>query len=89
MIDPLLDYIRNEAEYVAAEPSGKKFADEDDKMFYEVAKTGKAKCIVTGNKDHFPKDSIVKSPKEFIEMYLLENEGKRTEAIQPVVGVSP
>jgi len=80
MIDPLLDYIRNEGEYVAAEPSGKTFVDEDDRMFYEVAKTAKAKCIVTGNKDHFPKDSIVKSPKEFIEMYLLENEGKRAEA---------
>jgi putative PIN family toxin of toxin-antitoxin system len=80
LVDPLLDFIKNEGEYVAAEPMGRKFIDEDDKMFYEVAKTAKATCIVTGNKDHFPKEAIVRSPKEFIEMYLLENEGKRAEA---------
>jgi putative PIN family toxin of toxin-antitoxin system len=80
MVDPLLDYIRNEGEYVAAEPIGKTFIDEDDKVFYEVAKTAKVRCIVTGNKDHFPNDSIVKSPKEFIEMYLSENEGQKAEA---------
>ena len=31
-------------------------------MFYEVAKTAKAMCLVTGNKDHFPKEAIVKKP---------------------------
>ena len=78
-VAPLLDYIRNEGEYVAAEPTSKKFVDKDDKLFYEVAKTAKAKCIVTGNKDHYPDERIVKSPKEFIELYLSENEGQRTE----------
>ena len=78
-INPLLDYIKNEGEYVAAEPTGKKFVDKDDTMFYEVAKTAKAKCIVTGNKDHYPHEEMVKSPKEFIELYLSENEGQRAE----------
>jgi uncharacterized protein len=78
-IAPLLDYIRNEGEYVAAEPTSQKFVDKDDKMFYEVAKTANAKCIVTGNKDHYPDERIVKSPKEFIELYLSENEGQRAE----------
>ena len=80
IVDPLLDFIKNEGEYVAAEPTAREFADEDDKMFYEVAKTAKALCIVTGNKDHFPKEAIVKNPKEFIAMYLSENEGEEAEA---------
>jgi putative PIN family toxin of toxin-antitoxin system len=78
-IAPLLDYIRNEGEYVAAEPTSKKFVDKDDRMFYEVAKTAKAKCIVTGNKDHYPDEELIRSPKEFIELYLSENEGQRSE----------
>jgi putative PIN family toxin of toxin-antitoxin system len=77
MIAPLLDYVRKEGEYVTAEPTKKKFIDKDDKMFYEVATTAKAKCIVTGNKDHYPDEEIIKSPKEFVELYLSENEVQR------------
>ncbi|MGA2977372.1 MAG: putative toxin-antitoxin system toxin component, PIN family [Spirochaetia bacterium] len=80
MIDPLLDFIRNLSEYVGADPINKAFTDEDDKKFYEVAKTGAATCIVTGNKNHYPKEAIVKSPSEFIQLYLAENQGKSTEA---------
>jgi uncharacterized protein len=80
IIDPLMDFIKNEGEYIGAEPINKRFTDDDDKKFYEVAKTAKAKCIVTGNKAHYPNETIVKSPKEFIEMYLSENEGKTIEA---------
>jgi putative PIN family toxin of toxin-antitoxin system len=79
-IDPIMDYIRNEGEYITAEPTNKGFVDKDDKKFYEVAKTAKARCIVTGNMDHFPKEEIVKSPKEFIDLYLAENENQKTEA---------
>jgi putative PIN family toxin of toxin-antitoxin system len=79
MIAPLLDYVRKEGEYVTAEPTKKKFIDKDDKMFYEVATTAKAMCIVTGNKDHCPDEQIIKSPKEFVELYLSENEVQRPE----------
>ena len=78
-LDPILDYIKNEGEYVTAEPTSKRFVDNDDTMFYEVAKTASARCLVTGNKGHFPNEKIVKSPKEFVDLYLSENEGKRTE----------
>ena len=78
-LDPILDYIKNEGEYVTAEPTSKRFVDNDDTMFYEVAKTAGARCLVTGNKGHFPNEKIVKSPKEFVDLYLSENEGKRTE----------
>ena len=80
VVAPLLDYIRNEGEYIAAEPTNKTFADSDDKMFYEVAKTARAKYLVTGNKGHYPKEGIVKNPKEFIDLYLSENEKHQTEA---------
>src|SRR3972149_3156949 len=58
---PFLDYIKNEGEYITAGPINKIFKDKDDKMFYEVAKTGKAKCIVTGNKNHYPEEELIKS----------------------------
>jgi uncharacterized protein len=78
-VEPILDYIRNEGEYVTAEPTSRKFADKDDRVFYEVAKTANAKCIVTGNKSHFPNEGLIKNPKEFIELYLSEHEGGRSE----------
>jgi putative PIN family toxin of toxin-antitoxin system len=80
VLAPILDRMRNEGEYVVAEPLNIEFADEDDKMFYEVARTAKAKCIVTGNKEHFPNEGIVKSPKEFIAWYLSEHKDQRAEA---------
>jgi len=79
-IGPLFDYIENEGEYVAANPTDKIFSDSDDKMFYEVAKTGKARCLVTGNRDHYPREGIIKSPKDFVELYLAENEAHKSEA---------
>ena len=78
-ITPLLDYIKNEGEYVAAEPTRRTFVDADDKMFYEVAKTAKARCLVTGNKDHFPREGLIMTPKEFIDFYLSENEANKAE----------
>jgi putative PIN family toxin of toxin-antitoxin system len=78
-LDPILDYIKNEGEYVTAEPTSRRFADKDDEMFYEVAKTAGARCLVTGNKSHFPNEKMVMSPKEFINLYLSENESHRPE----------
>ncbi len=78
-IEPILDYIRNEGEYVTAEPTSRKFVDKDDRMFYEVAKTANAKCMITGNKSHFPNEDLIKNPKEFIDLYLSEHAGGRPE----------
>lgn len=66
----LLDYIRHEGEFIAAEPLRILSVSENDKMFYEVAKTGKAQYLVTGNKRHFPNERMVRTPKEFIDTYL-------------------
>ncbi|HHY24791.1 MAG TPA: putative toxin-antitoxin system toxin component, PIN family [Clostridiaceae bacterium] len=43
------------------------FEDEDDKMFYEVAKTAQA-YLITGNAKHFPKDSVIIAPHEFLNV---------------------
>jgi uncharacterized protein len=41
------------------------FNDEDDKMFYEVAKTAGA-YLITGNTRHFPDDPIIITPQKFL-----------------------
>ena len=43
------------------------FENEDDKMFYEVAKTTKA-YLVTGNSKHFPKEPMIITPQEFLSV---------------------
>jgi putative PIN family toxin of toxin-antitoxin system len=65
-IEPLLDFIKSEGEFITAEPVKLEFKDEDDKVFYEVAKSGKAKYLITGNIAHFPREKFIVSPKDFI-----------------------
>jgi len=43
------------------------FDDEDDKKFYEVAKSVNA-YLVTGNIKHFPKERLVVTPQEFLNI---------------------
>lgn len=66
----LLDYVRHEGTFIAAEPLRIPSVSGDDKMFYEVAKSGKAEYLVTGNKRHFPNEEMVRTPKEFVDIYL-------------------
>jgi len=66
-INPILDFIKMESEFVLPEPVSIDFPDPDDKMFWEVAKSGNALYIVTGNMKHFPDDPIVLTPAEFFE----------------------
>jgi putative PIN family toxin of toxin-antitoxin system len=70
LILQLLDYVSHEGEFIAAEPLRVPTVSEGDKMFYEVAKSGKAQFLVTGNKKHFPSEDMVRTPKEFLDMYL-------------------
>ncbi len=72
-INPLLDFIKMEGEFILPEPCSIEFLDTDDIVFYEVAKSGKAIYLVTGNTKHFPKDKIIKTPKVFLEEYNLTN----------------
>jgi predicted nucleic acid-binding protein len=67
-VDEFLDFIKENGEYIAAEPQRVKFEDEDDKAFYDVYKSSDANYIVTGNKKHFPKEKNIITPREYIEL---------------------
>lgn len=66
LINPLLDYVESSGESNVAGRVKNKFSDEDDRKLYEVAKSGGAHFLITGNKAHFPKDEIVVNPAEFL-----------------------
>lgn len=66
LILPLIDFIQNDGIFITAEPQKKQFIYKDDKKFYELALTGNASYLITGNKKHFPKDSIIVSPADFV-----------------------
>jgi len=69
LVEPLLEFITYECEYVTALPLKIPFQDESDKMFLEVAETGNAEFLLTGNKDHFPKRKNIITPTEFFSRY--------------------
>lgn len=67
IVAPLLEFIGEAGEFVTAEPIAKPFRDSDDKPSFEVALSGNASYIVTGNLSHFPKHRMVITPRGFLE----------------------
>ena len=61
----VVDFIVHTGISIVPEPIFDAFEDEDDKKFYEVARSAKA-YLVTGNIKHFPGEPIVVSPQEFL-----------------------
>ena len=47
--------------------STKVMIDESDRVFYDVAKTARA-YLITGNMRHYPRETFILTPKEFLEM---------------------
>jgi len=41
--------------------------DEDDRIFYDTTKTAKA-FLITGNKRHYPQETFIFTPAEFLEI---------------------
>jgi putative PIN family toxin of toxin-antitoxin system len=68
LADEFLNFIKDNGEYILAEPQKIKFDDEDDKVFYDVYKSSDANYIITGNKKHFPKEKDIITPREYIEL---------------------
>ncbi len=72
-IDLLLDYIRKNGQLVPTVPLKHSLPDPDDEPFLQIAIGGKAECLITGNKAHYPKQFregiTVLSPSEFINFY--------------------
>jgi len=69
IINGLLEFIKQEGQYINAEYLKLNFNDETDKKFYEVFKSADADYLITGNKKHFPKENAIVTPGEFLEKY--------------------
>ena len=69
LVNLVVDFIAKEGEYAIAELQKVQFADEDDKIFYELYKSGHADYLITGNKKHFPSEKGIVSPREFFDEY--------------------
>ncbi len=69
LIQPLLNFIRMEGEFVFAEPTKDSMRDESGRKFFEVALSGKAAYLITGNKKDFPERTWIVDPAEFLEKY--------------------
>jgi len=67
LVNIILDFIEKDGEYRVVIPHNKKFDDEDDKIFYELYKSGDVDYLITGNKKHFPKEKGIVTAREFIE----------------------
>jgi putative PIN family toxin of toxin-antitoxin system len=74
----LLDYLAHHGRTIASHPLPQALPDIDDEPFLEVAIAGKAACLVTGNKLHFPAKQRqgvkVLSPREFSNFYKKQQE---------------
>ena len=69
-IEPLLDFVKMEGEYVVPNPVKLSFSDESDKKFFEIFMGGNAQYLITGNKNHFPHMKRIVSPSDFLESFL-------------------
>ena len=58
---------------MAALPPVERLPDPDDEIFLEVALSGNARYLVTGNLKHYPEQNRqgarVLSPREFLELF--------------------
>ena len=68
LLNFVIDFIEKEGEYKIAIPQKIKFADEDDKVFYELYKSGNVDYLITGNKKHFPNEKGIVNPGEYLEL---------------------
>jgi len=67
LINLVVDFIIKEGEFKTARPQTALFDDEDDRVFYELYKTGKIDFLITGNIRHFPHEKGIVSPRKFLE----------------------
>jgi len=77
-VDNLLDVISLNGISVAFDASNISLPDEDDRCFYDTAKNSGA-YLVTGNIKHYPSDSWVITPAEFVKLLDAYPAGLSTE----------
>ena len=59
------DIVRSGIAVERGSPSKKRIIDEDDRIFYDTAVSSQA-YLITGNVKHFPRDSFILSPAQFL-----------------------
>jgi len=64
-----IDMIIDKGILIKANISTIPMIDEDDRIFYDTAVSGNA-ILITGNKKHFPVESMVMTPSEFLDSFL-------------------
>ena len=69
LVDSLIEFIKTEGKFVTSEPIKIEISDESDKKFLEVAISGKANYLITGNTKDYPKLEFIITPKEFLEVF--------------------
>jgi len=79
----ILDYIEHHGWVVASTPLSHSLPDPDDEPFLEIAVSGGAEYLVTGNAVHFPSEycqgAAVVSPSDFLKRRVKRREkSKRT-----------
>jgi putative PIN family toxin of toxin-antitoxin system len=77
----ILDYIEHQGWTVAASPLSLSLPDPDDEPFLEVAVSGGADYLVTGNAAHFPPELCqgvaVVSPADFLKRGVKRRKGRK------------
>ena len=72
-VNALLDQIKHRGCATASSPLSRSLPDLDDEPFVEVAIAGRAVCLVTGNRSHYPPGLCegvkVLSPGGFLTLY--------------------
>ena len=72
-VNTLVEFIEKHGEFVSTAPINNRLPDLDDEPFLEASIGGQVRCLITGNKAHFPTSScqgtIVLSPAEFLDFY--------------------
>lgn len=80
-VTALPDYIVYRGQVVAPSPLADPLPDSDDEPFLEVAVSGKAAYLITGNQDHFPADlcqrTKIVSPHQFVTYYKKQKKQKK------------
>ncbi len=71
-VKQVVDFIVHSGISIVPVPILEAFEDEDDKAFYEVARTAKA-YLVTGNAKHFPKEPMVITPQELLSIVVMQS----------------
>jgi uncharacterized protein len=80
----LLDYIEHHGWVVASAPLSLLLRNPDDEPFLEIAFSGGADCLVTGNAAHFPPELCqgveVVSPADFLNRGVNQRKSKKERA---------